>query len=471
VPPEHLTDLLLRAAVQQAMASTFNVLKRLSLGLLVALVAGSWNRLPAQDAEWGATVTEPEIKSSARPWGVGFGLRVSNIPFSGETAGEDSTVADLVPLFYYEGRRFFLRGLEGGVRLWSEETRAVNLVGRYRFFDFPAAYQNEVRRDALDAGLQWHWQRPDGSNLRLDLLSDPDGRAHVSARWGFSPFEWGAWRMTPEIEIRAKTSDFNSYYYGLDVADVGAGVDVRGRLRAQRHLVHKLHLIASVEASALDSAARRSPVVDQDWEWAAFLGLGIFGPLSPERAVVEREPYWRLAQGWGTASRLGEILIGERRTAPADVRMTSLFYGRPVAQNLLTWPLDVYLTGGLAHHYRSDAQGAATEYILALKLFYTPPWPWRVRLGVAEGLSYKDSITYYERASLTRNQYRPSNLLNYLDVSVDVNIGDVIRSPSMESLWFGSGIHHRSGIFETSSLFGRIKGGSNFVTLYLQWSP
>ena len=29
--------------------------------------------------------------------------------------------------------------------------------------------------------------------------------------------------------------------------------------------------------------------------------------------------------------------------------------------------------------------------------------------------------------------------------------------------------HHRSAIFETASHFGRIKGGSNYNTVYLQW--
>jgi outer membrane protein len=39
----------------------------------------------------------------------------------------------------------------------------------------------------------------------------------------------------------------------------------------------------------------------------------------------------------------------------------------------------------------------------------------------------------------------------------------------MNDLWFGYSLHHRSAIFETSSAFGRIKGGSNYNSLYLQY--
>ncbi len=39
----------------------------------------------------------------------------------------------------------------------------------------------------------------------------------------------------------------------------------------------------------------------------------------------------------------------------------------------------------------------------------------------------------------------------------------------LRDLWFGYSLHHRSSIFETSSAFGRIKGGSNYNTLYLQY--
>lgn len=62
-----------------------------------------------------------------------------------------------------------------------------------------------------------------------------------------------------------------------------------------------------------------------------------------------------------------------------------------------------------------------------------------------------------------------SNLMNYLDISFDFNIGDMVGKPEWDHLWVGYGLHHRSSIFEKASQFGRIKGGSNYNTIYLQY--
>jgi outer membrane protein len=64
--------------------------------------------------------------------------------------------------------------------------------------------------------------------------------------------------------------------------------------------------------------------------------------------------------------------------------------------------------------------------------------------------------------------YKPSHLLNYLDFSLDVHLGDIFGK-NLNRLWLGYSIHHRSAIFETSSRFGRIKGGSNYSSVYLQF--
>jgi outer membrane protein len=206
-------------------------------------------------------------------------------------------------------------------------------------------------------------------------------------------------------------------------------------------------------------------------EWEAYLGFGFYeAPDALDHSSLEAKPYWRLSQGWGTSSSLANIIRGDIKTENVDVDMTSLFYGHPLSDTLFGLPVEVYLTPGIVHHYSSDVQNAATEYVLAVKFYYTLPLPWRVRVGAAEGISYTDSVTYYEAESMKNKGYRSSKLLNYLDFTLDMNLGDVFRSKTIENLWLGYGIHHRSGIFESSSAFGRISGGSNFNTVYLQWS-
>ena len=59
--------------------------------------------------------------------------------------------------------------------------------------------------------------------------------------------------------------------------------------------------------------------------------------------------------------------------------------------------------------------------------------------------------------------------MNYIDITLDFNPGDSFAVTAMNDLYFGVGIHHRSSIFESSSAFGRIKGGGNYNSFYLQY--
>ena len=70
---------------------------------------------------------------------------------------------------------------------------------------------------------------------------------------------------------------------------------------------------------------------------------------------------------------------------------------------------------------------------------------------------------------MDRKGYRASNLMNFIDFTVDLSLGDLTGIRSLHDTFFGIGVHHRSSIFETSSAFGRIKGGSNYNALYLQY--
>lgn len=114
-------------------------------------------------------------------------------------------------------------------------------------------------------------------------------------------------------------------------------------------------------------------------------------------------------------------------------------------------------------------QSASTEYVAAIKAYYTFNWPTQWRFGVAEGMSFIDSITYIEQTEMDSKGYNASNLLNYLDFSFDINVGDLINNRDLDNMWVGYSLHHRSAIFEQASQYGRIKGGSNYNTIYVQF--
>jgi hypothetical protein len=197
-----------------------------------------------------------------------------------------------------------------------------------------------------------------------------------------------------------------------------------------------------------------------------FFGIGFFNDKKNPVDTLASKPYIRLAHGWGTESNLSEILSGNTEKDPYNNQLTSVFFGVPLADELFTLPIATYLTPGIVHHHASDVQDRSTEWVLAVKFYYTIKWPTPWRLGFAEGLSYVDRIPYLEEKDMQEKGYRPSQLLNFLDFSVDMDLGQLFRVQWMEDLWLGYSIHHRSGIFSTSSAFGRISGGSNYNTVY-----
>lgn len=438
---------------------------------LFAIVTASASE-PSPTPSDAALAIDPLLKpvQQSSRWGVEIGVRYSKTSF----VGDDSTITDNIPMFYYEGERFFVRGLEGGAHLWRNDCLELDVLGRYRFFDFPEEYDGWLERNVFDAGIRASWQTGRNSKLSAEILSDKSGRIHGTMRLE-SEIHQGRWLLHPLIELRAKSSDFNTRYYGFGKDSLSAGIDARAALRSRVHVRKNLHFHGSIEARLLDGAARRSSYVDGSMEYMAYIGFGFYEPLrkismKPTSRALEAKPYLRLSYGWGNDSTLAQILSGDIRKANVTVDMVSLFYGHPLSDTLFGLPVQVYLRTGIAHHYPSGVQDSATEYVLGVKFYYTFPTPWRIRIGLAEGISYMDSFTYYETTSLARKGRTPNKLLNYLDLSIDVNLGDVFKTKTLDDLSLGYGIHHRSGIGGTSPTFGKVAGGSNYDSVYLQWS-
>jgi len=411
-----------------------------------------------------------EDKSSQKKWpeqnwGLAAGVRVARIPFD----TKDDTVTHVVPQLYYEDDLIFLRGLEGGIKITGDNIWQLNALGRLRFFDIPKSFQNEIQEDTVDLGLQLRYLPGARAFVEFELLSDQDFRFHSNIRTGLD-LQHGAFEWSPYVNFDFKSADFNNYYYGLDVEDVGAGVDLSAGIEAEYHLISNLYLTGSFQLTWLDHNVRHSAFVDKDFLDETFLGIKFSNERKKSRKkTLRNRPYWRLAHGWATPSNLGEIISGDTESDRYNNQLTSVFYGHPLTDELFGLPLDIYLTPGFIWHWSSKVQSSSQEYVAAIKAYYTFDWPITWRLGAAEGVSYASQVTYIEESELNRKDYEVSKLMNYLDFSLDINLSKLFDSKGSKTLWLGYSIHHRSAIFETASHFGRIKGGSNYNTVYLQW--
>jgi len=267
-----------------------------------------------------------------------------------------------------------------------------------------------------------------------------------------------------------------------------------------------LYLLGRAQLTILDNKTRDSPSIENGAFGEFFLGFGFFNDKTKEKTpALKSKPYIRLAHGWATPSNLSDILTFNAENDEQNNQITSIFYGHPIADSLFgVDALDLYITAGYVYHHSSDphsqtlapGQGINTsglvgsggnpcdgvspctitydrqpahEYVLGIKLYYNINWPVHWRLGFAEGISYIDTVSNIEQREMDRKGYRSSKLMNYLDITADFSLGDTFGVNSMNDVYLGIGIHHRSSIFERSSAFGRIKGGSNFQSLYLQY--
>jgi len=243
------------------------------------------------------------ISNKAPQWGVEIGIRLGNSAFVGE-----DKVEDIIPMFYYEGEHFFIRGTEGGVHLWNNDSFGFDALTRYRFFDYPEAFDNDLHHNTYDSGLRAYRKLNNNSRLATEILTDFYGRISGTARIEAN-YYGDNWMLAPLFEIRGKSTHFNTRYYGLDMDDVKGGIDARVALKSRVHLWRNLHLESSLQARWLDSNTRNSKMVDDPMEYMAYIGIGFFEePLKSQiirtgskNRTLNAKPYVRIAQGWGNA--------------------------------------------------------------------------------------------------------------------------------------------------------------------------
>ncbi len=158
--------------------------------------------------------------------------------------------------------------------------------------------------------------------------------------------------------------------------------------------------------------------------------------------------------------------VDEDRTVVAGLSV-----GRPIVEDFRDWPVDIEWRIELIRYFERGHQSDFWGHKAYVKAFWKR-FPWnrwvRTRLGFGEGISYAWHIPDTEREEARRRDRNTSRLLNYLDVSIDFNAGDLLRVRRLSGCWIGFLIDHRSGAFGLIDIFGSVNGGSNYNTGYVE---
>lgn len=190
-----------------------------------------------------------------------------------------------------------------------------------------------------------------------------------------------------------------------------------------------------------------------------FLLLGI-------NLIAAQENYsFRVAYGKATLSDFSEIIVGNWQGHPKDLRVLALDGGYLLKQNLYNKPIDAYIRGSLSHFNEDHMQKDVYEAAVYLKLFYNF-LDKRFRFGFGEGVSYTTDVLYTEWLEATQEHDNNSKFLNYIDLSLDFNVGKLFKAKSADNIYVGWALKHRSGIF---GLINNVRrGGSNYNTFYIE---
>lgn len=182
--------------------------------------------------------------------------------------------------------------------------------------------------------------------------------------------------------------------------------------------------------------------------------------------IAHNEFSARVLHGKATQNELGYILIGQLGSHPENLSVIAIDGGYLLKKNYYNLPLDVYVKAGFSQ-YNEGNYDNVYEVLAYIKLFYNFDFLNNsVRFGFGEGGSYTSDIIRAEYLEAKEEDGKNSNFLNYLDITLDFDIGKLVHYKPLDALYVGIALKHRSGIF--GLINGVKKGGSNYNSIYIE---
>ena len=236
-----------------------------------------------------------QVSLPASPgWTAGAGIALIDSPYAGE-----GSRARPFPLVNFNGERFFLDGISGGVHLYASDRFAFDAVLSARLYGFDISDLGRVelqangldpvllsdRDDGVDAGLRATYRTSSGA-LSLEGLHDVSGASEgyeVSLEYRHTRL-FNRAAVTANIGASWMSSELAGYYFGIldeevsrGLAEYSPGSVVIPRIGLS--LAHpigssKWQLLGSVEYQFLPSELRSSPLLEPDSDRMGRLALG-----------------------------------------------------------------------------------------------------------------------------------------------------------------------------------------------------
>lgn len=185
-------------------------------------------------------------------------------------------------------------------------------------------------------------------------------------------------------------------------------------------------------------------------------------------AENETKYSFRLQAGSSSASDLNQLYTFQGlNKSKYETNTLGIDVGYKLYENIADFPFDLYAKGGISYFDENYHQPDFLEATLYIKLLWKLNFfNNQARIGFGEGFSYAGRVPYVEAQEAIEENDNQSNFLNYLDVTVDFDLGKLIHSKSLDETYIGYLIKHRSGVHGLYN--GIYDGGSNYNCIYVE---
>ena len=424
----------------------------------------------------------PIIDAPPQTPGLGGGVRFGSSPYKNV-----SDVADLVPLYLYEGEYLYAHGTSFGAHLFRNETFTLDLEGRYRFTELDpeddAFFEGlEEREQTWEGGLTGS-VRGDWGELKLgwytDLANNHDG-SEVDLTYRYR-FDIGNWMFSPYISGMWLDDDITGYYFGVAEDEAradrpayrpGRAFNIEWGLNTWYQLTDHIFMFGNIGFRGLDEEIEDSPLVTEETVVLAFVGAGyLFGDNQPKRYGDVEGDYdwsWRVNYGYQAHNNIfPKTMAGLiRESDVAETNLAGFTLGRLFqgGERAEFWG-KISAFRHLEDPFQDDFW-SFNAYVIAIGKGYSP-WSGKLafRYGFGLGVSYAQEVPIVEQIKQERKGENTNRLLNYLEFTVDFPVDRLVESKLTKNCFLGMTVAHRSGIFATSDMLGSVAGGSDWVTL------
>jgi len=418
--------------------------------------------------------------------GIGAALRLEQSLYRGE-----GMRLDLLPVYLYEGDTVYLHAYRAGLKFALDHDKRVDLFLSYRFEgyqleDVPSSLAGMARRTpGTDVGVSYE-QRFAWGKLFAEYLHDTSSDSSGSElRLGASTERRrGRASLMPYFMLAARDAKLNNYYYGVlpsestpdrPAYEPGSGVNATLGLNARYDLTHRWHFLAGISATRWAGGVRHSPIVEDRLQFSGYGGFAYEFNQSPPKPGWDHLPLiFKLFHGSSSDCNLMRIMVStcpSERTSDAT-NVDSIEIGRPFTEEPHGWPVSIVGVLGLLRHDEAGLQPDFWQINVYLKAYYWGfPWSERVRtrIGLGAGFSYAQSVPYSEAVDQERSGSNGTKLIQYLDPTIDVSVGDIFGWKEHRDTYIGVGVSHRSGVFKAIQLYDNVYGGSNYIYTYVEW--